>query len=306
MSRMTHTPNQITFTIAFCLYQKHCYTLAPRTRQIYSDHLTRLGDFLGDVPIVEINHYHLTDFMAGLRWADGREYAPGYLSQIYRSCYTFFVFCVNEGWIDKNPLARVPRPRQPYGSNKRLKLSQIGQLITGMARLTKYHTLSHRNMAILLLMLDSGLRLGEVASLVIEDFDPITKSLYVTSSKTHARREVPLHPSTIAAITASIGDRQSGPMFLARGGADGVTPNGVAQLVKRLGQKLNIKIHPHLLRHTFANFYNKKGDIRKLQKILGHSDITTTARFYSNPDFEDIQAEHREVSPLQQLKNLTT
>lgn len=302
---MRHTLEKPNIRTALYLYQKHCYTLAPRTRQIYGDHLTRLYKFLGDISLSEIDHFRLTDFMAGLTRPDGSAYAPGYLSQIYRSCYTFFQYCLMEGWLEVNPLARVPRPRQPSGPKKRLKINQVAELLAAVQIHGKYPSLAGRNLAIVLLMVDSGLRLNEVASLQIEDFDPIYKSLWVTSQKTHLSREVPLHPKTVETIIGCIGDRKNGPIFLARSGGGPVTANGIASLVKRLQQRLSFKLHPHLLRHTFANLYNKRGDIRKLQKILGHSDIRTTARYYSDPDFEDIQLEHREVSPLQQLKNLT-
>jgi integrase/recombinase XerC len=71
----------------------------------------------------------------------------------------------------------------------------------------------------------------------------------------------------------------------------------------RLKKKSGLpQLRCHLLRHTFANHYIAGGgSLRKLQEILGHSQVRTTAEFYTNPEFGELQAEHDQVSPLAQL-----
>ena len=75
----------------------------------------------------------------------------------------------------------------------------------------------------------------------------------------------------------------------------------IEELMKRLQKRMGIPLHAHLLRHTFANLYIRKGELKKLSKILGHSRIDTTARFYTDPEFPEIQAEHNIAAPTAQL-----
>jgi integrase len=80
-----------------------------------------------------------------------------------------------------------------------------------------------------------------------------------------------------------------------------LTKNAVHEMLKRLEKQCGVRLHAHLLRHTFANLYIKVGDTGKLQKILGHSRIETTSRYYAQPEFSDIQKQHRFASPTAQL-----
>lgn len=280
-------------------YLNYCYPLAERTKFLYRQHLNRLTVYLNDPPLSEITESKLVEFMANLRSVTGQPYSANYQSQIWRTLHTFFVFCHKRKFLPCNLMADVPRPRPSNGPKPRLKIHQVKQLIES----TKKTALPRRNLAIVLLMVDSGLRLNEVVSLQVHDFDPDTKSLWVTSAKTNKRREVPLKKETIEAIQACLGDRQAGPMFLTRSG-DPITKEAITLVMRRLQKKLKFPLHAHLLRHTFGNLYNKKGDLRKLQKIMGHSDVRTTAMFYTDPEFEDIQAEHEQVSPLAQIEQL--
>ena len=85
-----------------------------------------------------------------------------------------------------------------------------------------------------------------------------------------------------------------------------IQPDAINSVIKRLQARLNFPLWPHLLRHTFANMYLKQGDLRRLQLILGHSDIRTTAQFYTAPEFSDIQKEHSLASPLAQISSKRT
>jgi integrase len=282
-------------------YLNYCYPLAERTKFLYRQHLERLTLYLNDPPLDEITESKLVDFMANLRGTLGQPYSANYQSQIFRSVYSFFVFCHKHKHLPFNPMAGVPRPRPDNGAKPRLKIKQVKELLRVIKQNT---TLNRRNLAIVLLMVDSGLRLNEVVSLQIHDFDPDTRSMWVTSAKTRKRREVPMRQETIGAIIDYLGERQAGPMFLDRYG-DPITKEAVRQLMRRLRKRLKFPLYAHLLRHTFGNLYNKKGDVRKLQKIMGHSDVRTTSMYYTDPDFDDIQAEYEQVSPLAQIEQLS-
>lgn len=277
------------------------YTLADRTRKIYREHLSRLCLYASDPPISDIDHRVLSAFMGSLRQKNGQKYAPAYLDQIYRTLKTFFQFCQDESLIAENPMRRVKRPKLESGPKPRLTLEQIGQLINQV----KKTDLSARNLVIVLLMVDSGLRLNEVIGLRACDVRLEDGSVLVLSEKTQKRREVPVRDEVLAAITKYLSTRPpfktpQDHLLLNRAG-DRLTKEAVHLLMKRLQKRLNFPLYSHLLRHTFANIYIKKGELRKLQKLMGHSRIDTTARFYTDPEMKDIKAEHDLSSPLAQL-----
>jgi len=288
-------------------YMQHCYTLAPKTRKIYKEHLVRLSaackqSDVDNPPLDQITRWTLTHFMANLRKKNGKPYAPGYQHQIWRTLHTFFEFCTQEGWLDKNPMKGVPKPKLQHGPKPRLTLSQITQLTHAV----KCHScLDERNLAIVLLMVDSGLRLSEVANLRFLDVRLDDNTAYIQASKNRKNREVPLTPATVEAVTSYMATRPAPTntkeaFFLSRYGND-ITPGSIHLLLKRLQKHLDFPLHAHLLRHTFANHYNRIGNLRKLQKILGHSRISTTADYYTDPDMADIIAEHSRAAPTIQI-----
>lgn len=285
-------------------YGDYCYTLSPKTRKIYQEHLTRLLTTIGDIDLTEITYHTMLKFMATLKDKNDHKYSPAYEHQIYRSLHAFFQYCILEEWITKNPLTRVPKPIINVGTKPRLQLTQVERLIQAV-KSTKYH---RRNLVIVLLMLDSGLRLGEVAGLKLADIRLDNNTAFISHTKTHVTREVPLSEETIAALTVYLKYRkpirpQEEILLLTRDGRP-LTPLAILLLMRRLQNKLGFRLHAHLLRHTFANLYIRKGNLKKLQKILGHSRIDTTARFYTDPDLEDIIQEHRYASPTAQLKKM--
>ena len=141
-------------------YLEFRYDLAAKTRHIYHGHLARLLDDIGDQPLASITPLALARFMGRLRRANGQPYAPGYLHQIYRTLHTFFNHARTMGWLDANPMAAVPAPPLPRGQKPRLPLPRIEELITAVKN-TRGGRCNDRNLAIILLMVDSGLRRAE-------------------------------------------------------------------------------------------------------------------------------------------------
>lgn len=156
-------------------------------------------------------------------------------------------------------------------------------------------------------MLDSGLRLSEVANLRFSDIRLDDGTAYILSGKTRTSRDVPLTSYTIDALVDYVEHRltpdNTDEIFFLNRYNEPITDSAIHQLLKRIQKHLNFNLHAHLLRHTFANHYNRNGNLRKLQKILGHSSISTTADYYTDPDMVDIIAEHKRAAPTNQIYN---
>lgn len=282
-------------------YLNFNYTLSDRTIKIYREHLDRLCVALDDPDISTVDHHQLARFMGSLKKLNGQPYAPSYLDQIHRSISTFFQFCVDEELIEKNPMKRLKRPRVETGPKPRLNFEQIKALL----RQVKQTILVERNTAIVLLMVDSGLRLDEVARLRACDVRLSDGVVSVFTKKTSKWRDVPISELAARALANYLDTRPTftstkQSFFTVQSGEE-LTTGAIHLLLKRLQKRLKFPLHAHLLRHTFANTYIKKGELRKLQKILGHSRVDTTARFYTDPELSDIIAEHRQAAPTAQL-----
>ena len=158
-----------------------------------------------------------------------------------------------------------------------------------------------RDCSMILLMLDAGLRVGEVTKLEIDDLvfsDLPVKTLTVRSevAKNQKERQIPLSPRIQNHISKmmvtwwnQLEDPAGRPAFTANGQPVPLTPRRVQQIVRKLGLlAFNKKIHPHILRHTFATRCMSKTNIRVVQVLLGHSSLSST-QIYTHPNGIDLQ-----------------
>jgi site-specific recombinase XerD len=136
-----------------------------------------------------------------------------------------------------------------------------------------------RNLALLRLMLDAGLRVSEAAGLRQDDLDLDTGYLLV-HGKGRKQRGVWVNGETLRLLKkylATLNGRFSnGWLFCTRGGHR-ISRHYVYALLKRLGKQAGLKVYPHLLRHSFAtDLLRQTKNLRLVQKALGHANITTT------------------------------
>ena len=160
-----------------------------------------------------------------------------------------------------------------------------------------------RDRAILLLLLDCGLRVSEAAGLRLGDLRP--DGTLKVMGKGAKERIVPIGTTARGAIVRYLGQRGPGtpdaPLFLGRRGA--LDWRGMQQVLKRLKARAGItgRCSPHSLRHTFARSYLVNGgDAFSLQRILGHTTLDMVKRYVSMAD-ADVAAKHRTASPADRL-----
>ena len=158
---------------------------------------------------------------------------------------------------------------------------------------------AHRDKAIVLAMLDTGLRIGELLRVKLEDINmeqgEITVIPYGSGKKSRprmvilgqtSRRAVWLY---VARMKTSFPTSKLFPM----------TDNAVRHMLKRLQERSEVPdVHPHRFRHTFAIWYLRNGgDIFTLQRLLGHSDISMVKRYLDIAQ-ADVASAHRKASAL--------
>jgi site-specific recombinase XerD len=158
-----------------------------------------------------------------------------------------------------------------------------------------------RNKAILLTLLDTGLRASELCNATITDIDLTNKRISVVG-KGNKRRTIPLCSRTISVIWRYLATRpnrlERGPLFMGLPDRS-LSRYGLGRLIGRLGQRSGVRdAYPHRFRHTFAiNFLRNGGNIYVLQEILGHSTLEMVRRYVKLAE-RDLASGHQLASPV--------
>lgn len=213
-----------------------------------------------------------------------------------RSLYRYLV---SEAALSANPFVGISAPKQAKRLPKTLSVDQATQLL----RTADDTAIEHRDLAMFELMYSSGLRLSELASLDILDVDPGEAMVRVTGKGAKVR-VVPVGRMALAALGKWLEKRRAmdavdkKALFLGnRGRRLGV--RAIQLRLNRLAQRrgMDMEVHPHMLRHSFAtHLLESSGDLRAVQELLGHSDISTT-QIYTHLDFQHLAKVYDSAHP---------
>jgi integrase/recombinase XerD len=214
----------------------------------------------------------------------------------------FFRFLTAKGRIERDPAETLSLPRIERYLPETLNEMQVEQLIDSI---NTAHPLGLRDRAIVELLYASGLRISELANARLENFNAEERILRVTG-KGNKMRLVPVGRRACDALAAYVSTerpklvkpRTSSEIFLSTRGTK-LTTVRLWQIVKERARQsgLETNIYPHLLRHSFATHLLGNGaDLRIIQEMLGHSDISTT-QVYTHVDQQRLKAVHRKFHP---------
>ena len=161
-----------------------------------------------------------------------------------------------------------------------------------------------RNLAMVCLAVDSGLRRGEILGLEVGNVDLDGRTVRVLG-KGAKERDIPIGVVTCEALGAYLVMRPVSSIdrvFVTSVGKP-LTRNGIQSLMFRLKKRAGLpQLRWHLLRHTFANHAINGGcGLRRLQEMLGHASPETTASIYTSPELSELKQEHARSSPFAQM-----
>jgi site-specific recombinase XerD len=156
-----------------------------------------------------------------------------------------------------------------------------------------------RDIAIVTLLLHTGLRVAELCSLTVQDISLRDRSGHVTVyGKGNKQRQVPLNSSARKAMADWLERRgmAPGPLFLSQKGGS-LSPRAVEYLVSKYAYNARLEnVSPHTLRHTFCKSLIDAGvSIDRVKELAGHSDLNTTAR-YTRPTVRDLEKSVERIS----------
>ncbi|MBI2380257.1 MAG: tyrosine recombinase XerC [Gammaproteobacteria bacterium] len=212
----------------------------------------------------------------------------------------FYRFLLKSGLAEDNPAQGLRAPKSPRKLPEVLDVDGASSLLDAMPADA---LLSCRDKAILELLYGAGLRLSELTGLDLPDLR-LAEGLVRVTGKGNKTREVPVGRMAAAALSAWLARRgelpgHDGPaLFLSRRGSRLSQREVQARLVhwqKRLG--LAERLHPHKLRHSFAShLLESSGELRAVQELLGHADLSTT-QVYTHLDFQHLAQVYDQAHP---------
>ena len=214
----------------------------------------------------------------------------------------FFRYLAAKNLVERDPTGTLTLPRIERYLPETLNEIQVEQLIESID--TK-HPLGLRDRAIVELLYASGLRISELANARLENLNSEDRILRVTG-KGNKTRLVPVGRKACEAIASYVAGerpklvkrRTGSEIFLSVRGTK-LTTARIWQIVKQRARHsgLTPNIYPHLLRHSFATHLLSNGaDLRIIQELLGHADISTT-QIYTHVDQQRLKAVHRKFHP---------
>jgi len=307
------------------LQYKAAEGLSPRTLEVYEQHLKQWLDHAGDVDVSTVQPNDLRDHLAWMRTEykprrfSGSEQplAPKTVRNIWVSLAAFYHWASVELNIP-NPMKAVPAPKfeeapvEPFTREEieaLLKACEYCQLAetTDRRRFTMRRPTGKRDRALILTLLDSGLRASELCALKIGDVDAKTGKVLIKHGVTGGAkggkgRTVFLGKAVRRALWLYLSSREDGedadaPLFLGKFNRP-MTRDVLRQVIRSLGKKAQIKnCHPHRFRHTFAITYLREGgDVFTLQALLGHHSLDMVQHYARIAEI-DIERVHRRASP---------
>ena len=255
--------------------------LADNTLLAYGQDLRKLKAFAGKrrKPVLELSQRELQDFIARLREEGLSARSTARAVHALRGLYKF---AVRESLLEIDPMENLRAPKAFTALPRYLTAAQVEALMNAPDTKTR---LGLRDRAMLEVLYASGLRASELVSLKAKDVD-LGIGLLTCMGKGRKERLVPVGGTACAFIARYLEEarsrlskgKDSPHLFLSdRGGT--LTRNGLWGVVRRYAVKIGVErvLTPHVLRHSFATHLLERGaDLRSLQAMLGHADISTT------------------------------
>lgn len=274
------------------------------TLAAYQRDLQRFFEFLDSQKLqglaeVEAHHcmtYSAKRFRSGIKSSSiQRE-----LSAI-RSLYHFLL---KQGFVKNNPAAAVKSPKVQKKLPATLDADNLNQLLTEKNRTPSL--IAIRDHAIFELIYSSGLRLSELVNSNIEHIDLNNHTIIVTG-KGNKTRLLPIGSKAFAALQNWLQKRpknsDSDALFVSQQGQRISARNVQKRLEKLAATTLGRHVHPHMLRHSFAtHLLESSADLRAVQELLGHADISTT-QIYTHLDFQHLAKVYDGAHPRARKKS---
>lgn len=298
-----------------------CRTLrrmSAATLTAYRRDLTELAQLAAAAQVADLRALTQADVRRFAARLHGRGLAPASLARLLSAWRSFYRWLGQRQEVTVNPVAGVRAPRRPRRLPKALPVDQAVRLVS---QAPEDGALALRDKAMVELLYSSGLRLAELVSLDWRAFGAeggqaasvswidLPQREVVVTGKGGKQRQVPLGAAAAQALQAWLAVRgtlarlEPRALFVSARGTR-LAPRSVQQRLEQLARRLGlgVHVHPHVLRHSMASHVlQSSGDLRAVQELLGHANISTT-QIYTQLDWQHLAKVYDAAHPRARRK----
>jgi site-specific recombinase XerD len=306
-SALDHSPEGNDIKSLLNLYLLSCRIegKSPDTLSVYRQRLQRFINFTASKELPpEVRPYTTNHIRLFILFLMERGLEPSTINAFYRALRTFFNWLVMEKYIpdDNNPMDHIKPPRFPRKKVKTLRREDIDNLLL---LCSGHKFIDARNRAIILILLDTGLRLKELAAIQLKDID-IERGIITVMGKGARERSVRMGKAARKALFRYLLLRNDQlPCLWLSEERRPISKNGIKEAVANLCDRAEIKEArhgPHTFRHTAAiNCLRNGMPQRVLQMMLGHETPYMTDHYLSDLNADDVFRSHEQASPVDRM-----
>lgn len=287
----------LTWLEAFILDRK-VRGLSAETIKWYKKKLTPFARWCDDQVVTQVDQITPDVLRRYLVVLEERGHNPGGIHSIYRAIRAFLRWWGDEvepeGW--RNPTERVKAPKVPNEPIEPVELDTVRAMMDNCGR--DFH--GFRDKAIMLALLDTGARAGELLAMNLDDVDPITGEILIRRGKGSKSRMVYLGKQSRKALRAYLKHRSdTSPAVWTSDTGERLSYSGLRSIIRRRSMKAGVdapKLHD--FRRFFALTMLRNGtDIFTLQKLMGHADLQVLRRYLAQTNQDTLEA-HRRAGPV--------
>lgn len=288
----------------------------------YSDHtcnayerdLNELKEFLDQSGGFEFDQLAYQDMRLFLASLHERQLSQTTIARKLSSLRSFFKYAIQNSWIDQDPTELISYRVSQKHLPDFLYEGEIEDLIEAARKDT--HPNHLRNFALIELMYSTGMRVSEVCGLKIEEIE-MDLQIARVRGKGNKERIVPIGDPAVHAVQVYLNElrpqllalNQTDPgsdsiLFLSDKGRP-ITPAQIRSILERIvdQQGLNLKVHPHKIRHSYATHLLANGaDMRSVQELLGHENLSST-QIYTHITNDQMRKQYLQAHPRARRRN---
>ena len=267
----------------YCVFEKG---LSDRTKESYKNDLDIYLEFMNNLNIHNVDDVKSSDIKEFIK--ERNIESSSTVAHNLTVIKNFHKYLLKENYVQEDEALFIERPKLKKALPKVLSIDDVDKLLD----IPLNSEFDYRNKAMLELMYGCGLRVSELINLEINDIDIINCQIRILG-KGSKEREIPLGEYSIYFLKEYLKIRDSllkkkscNKLFLNNHGS-GISRQGFFKMLKKLLKEkgINTNVSPHTLRHSFAtHLVNRGADLRSIQEMLGHSDISTTKIYTSVAD----------------------
>ncbi len=276
--------------------------LAPNTRASYSADLLKFLTYLKARGISDWSQVRYSEVVGFLSQSQEQGLAPRSRARMLSALRGFFKFMLRDSHLRESPVANLASPRLRRQLPVILSVAEVERLL---ARPNTELPLGQRDTAMLEVLYGTGLRVSELVALTMGRVN-LEVGFLVVLGKGSRERIVPAGEVATEAVRSYVKEarplllkgRTTETLFVTNRGA-AMTRQGFWKLLKKYGREAGLKkkLSPHILRHSFATHLLERGaDLRSVQMMLGHADISTT-QIYTHVARERLREVHKKYHP---------